>query len=293
MHNTYISKHLSDEFYLKQVFKGYVGYPLNLSMPTSYNEKLQWLKLFDRKSIYKSMVDKYDAKKYASSIIGNEYIIPTIGVWDEFKDINFDELPNQFVLKCTHDSGGVIICKDKSKFDLNTAKNKIKKSLRHNYFWKGREWPYKNIKPRIIAEQYLENNQEQDLKDYKFFVFNGEAKAIYIASDRQKEDVETKFDFFDMDINHLDFTNGHPNADNPLEKPVNFEKMRDLAEKIAIGIPQLRVDFFEVKERIYFGKITFFHMSGLTPFEPQKWDEAFGKWLSLPDFNNDKKWRQK
>lgn len=283
MHNTFISKHMSDETYLKQVFRGYAGYPLNLSKPTTYNEKLQWLKLYDIKPIYTTMVDKCEAKKYAASIIGEEFIIPTLGVWDKFDDIDFDVLPNQFVLKCTHDSGGLVICKDKSQIDIEVTKKKINKCLERNFFWEGREWPYKNIKPRIIAEKYMEEGQGGDLKDYKYFVFNGEAKALFIASDRQKIDEDTKFDFFDMNYKHLNFTNGHPNACPPPEKPINFEKMRKLTEKLASDIPELRVDFYEVNGSVYFGELTFFHWSGLVPFEPEKWDEIFGSWIVLPD----------
>lgn len=259
---------------------------MNLENPTTYNEKLQWLKLYDRRPEYTTMVDKYAVKEYVANIIGEEYIIPTLGVWDKFDDIDFDLLPDQFVLKCTHDSGTVVICRDKSTFDIKAAKKKINGRLYYNYFYEHREWPYKNVKPRIIAEKYMEDNETQELRDYKFFCFDGKAKAMFIASDRFTPGVETKFDFFDMDYNHLDFTNGHPNADVYPEKPDCFEKMKELSEMVSANIPHCRVDFYVVNSKIYFGEITFFHWSGLMPFNPSKWDEIFGSWINLPSIQN-------
>ena len=197
---------------------------LNLKDPKTFNEKLQWLKLYDRNPKYTQMVDKHEVKNYVASRIGSEYIIPTLGVWDKFEDIDFDSLPNQFVLKCTHDSGGLVICKNKSDLDIDATKRKINKCLKKNYYWHGREWPYKNLRPRIIAEQYMEDTSTKELRDYKFFCFDGEVKALFIASDRQVKGEETKFDFFDMEYNHLPFTNGHPNARVMPEKPKGFEK---------------------------------------------------------------------
>ena len=152
----------------------------------------------------------------------SKYIIPTIGVWDNFDDIDFDVLPEQFVLKCTHDSGGLVICRDKKTIDKEAARKTIQRSLKRNYFWHGREWPYKNVKPRIIAEAYMEDSGTHELRDYKFFVFNGEAKVLFVATERNKPGEETKFDFFDMDYQHLDMRNGHPNATTPPKKPEQF-----------------------------------------------------------------------
>ena len=269
-----------NETYLEDQFKKYVGYELNLKNPTSFNEKLQWLKLFDRKPVYTTMVDKYDVKKYVSSIIGEEYIIPTIGIWNHFDEIDFELLPNQFALKCTHDSGSVVICNDKNSLDMEMARNKIEKRLDLNYYWFSREWPYKNVKPRIIAEELLTIDSD-DIRDYKFFTFNGSAKVMFIASDRQTIGVETKFDFFDMEYNRLPFTNGHPNSECIPQRPQNFEKMKDLAEKLSQGIPQVRVDFYEVDSKIYFGEFTFFHWGGLCPFDPVSWDYKLGSWIKL------------
>ena len=272
---------MSDEAFLKKMYKLHFGKDLDLSSPKTYNEKIQWLKLNDRKSEYSRMVDKAEVKNYVSEKIGNKYIIPTLGVWDKFEDIDFDALPEQFVLKCTHDSGGVIICKDRSSFDIKAARKKLNKFLKRKYFYIWREWPYKNVKPRIIAEKYMEDSKTSELRDYKYFCFGGEAKMIFIASDRQKKNVETKFDFFDMDYNLLPFTNGHPNAEIAPEKPVCFDEMRALAEKLSANIPHVRVDFYEVDGKVYFGELTFSHWSGFVPFEPEEWDYKIGEWLDI------------
>lgn len=274
---------MSDEQYLK------IGYwikfkrKLNLDNPQTYNEKLQWLKLYDRKPLYTQLVDKYEVKNIVAEKIGEEYIIPTLGVWNHFDEIDFDKLPNQFVLKCTHDSGGLIVVKDKSKLDKNAARKKIEYCLKHSFFWGMREWPYKNVKPRIIAEQYMEDTKTKELRDYKFFCFDGDVKALFIATERQKAGDETKFDFFDAEYNHLPFTNGHPNANTLPEKPVQFELMKQLAAKLSKGMPQARIDFYEVDGKVYFGEVTFFHWSGLTPFVPEEWDYKFGSWIKLPN----------
>ena len=274
---------MNDKTYLSIAFKIRMGKKLNLDTPKTYSEKLQWLKIYDRQPQYTEMVDKYKVKDYVASIIGKEYIIPTIGVWDKFEDIDFEKLPQQFVLKCTHDSGGLVICRDKNTLNIEKAKRKINKCLKHNFFYAQREWPYKNVVPRIIAEIYMEDGKDQELRDYKFFCFDGKVKALFIATDRETEDEETKFDFFDENFNHLNFTNGHPNAINPPHKPYQFELMKELAEKLSVNIPQVRVDFYEVNGKVYFGEMTFFHWSGMTPFEPEEWDYKFGSWIKLPD----------
>lgn len=209
------------------------------------------------------------------------YIIPTLGVWDSFDEIDFASLPDQFVLKCTHDSGGLVICKDKSKLDMNAARAKITKSLKTNYYYSGREWPYKNVKPRIIAEEFMTDEFSHDLKDYKFFCFDGVAKAMFIASDRHTAGAETKFDFYDMDFKLLPFTNGHPNSTYNINCPKTFYQMKELAERLSKGIPHIRVDFYEINGKVYFGELTFFHWSGFVPFEPAEWDEKFGNWIDL------------
>ena len=283
MLNTGYGRRMCDAEYLKRVFAVKMGYALDLENPKTYNEKLQWLKLYDRRPEYGNMVDKYEAKKYVAERIGKQYIIPTLGVWDKFDDIDFDALPDQFVLKCTHDSGGLVICRDKSTFNQKAAKRKINACLNTNYYWRWREWPYKNVKPRIIAEQYMEDTKTAELRDYKFFAFDSVVRAVFIASDRQKKGEETKFDFFDSEFNHLPVINGHPNAPILPQKPERFEEMQALASKLSEGIPHLRVDFYEVNGNVYFGELTLYHWSGLTAFEPKEWDEIFGSWIQLPE----------
>lgn len=273
---------LSDKTFIKIEYRNRMRKKLNLKNPQTFNEKLQWLKIYDRKPIYTTMVDKYEVKNYVADKIGDEYIIPTLGVWDSFDEIDFDSLPDQFVLKCTHDSGGLVICKDKSKLNKEKAKKKIELSLNRNYYYHGREWAYKDVKPRVIAEKYMEDKNSKDLKDYKFFCFDGKVKAMFIATDRFTQGVETKFDFYDTNFEHLPFTNGHPNAECVIEKPKHFEKMKELAEILSKGIPQIRVDFYEIDDEVYFGELTFFHWSGMVPFVPEKWDYVFGEWIELP-----------
>ena len=225
----------------------------------------------------------YKVKKYVADIIGEEYIIPTLNVWNSFDEIDFDTLPDQFVLKCTHDSGGLVICNDKTNFDKEAAKKKIEASMKAKYYYHGREWSYKNVKPRIIAEEYMEDATTKDLRDYKFFAFNGDVKMLFIATERQEKDSETKFDFFDENFEHLPVTNGHPNSEPPYFKPENFDKMKELAEILSKDIPHVRVDFYNVNGKIYFGELTFYHWSGLIPFSPEEWDYKFGEWITLPD----------
>ena len=282
MHNTWLSRLIPDEIYLKVLFYGYVGYPLCIQLPQTFNQKLQWLKLYDRNPLYTTLVDKYAVKKWVADKIGEQFIIPTLGVWEKFEDIDFDKLPNQFVIKCTHNSGGLAICRDKKKFNYQSAKKKINHSLKYNFFWNGREWPYKNVPRRIIAEQYMEDKKTKELRDYKFFCFNGMPKMLFVASDRQNSNEETKFDFYDINFNHLPFTNGHPNSKKSIEKPQNFELMKELANKLSQDIPHVRVDFYEINGQVYFGELTFSHWSGFMPFSPCEWDKKIGDWLILP-----------
>ena len=258
-----------------------MGCRLDLKNPKTYNEKLQWLKLYDRNPLYHNLVDKNEVKKYVEKMIGKQYVIPTLGEWDQPEDIDYNALPNQFVLKCTHDSGSIVICKDKKSFDRDKANSDLNKHLRKSLYWYGREWPYKGLIPRIIAEPYLEDSTGQ-LKDYKFFSFNGVLKVMFIASDRQLDNKPTTFDFYDMDFNHLDIIQGHPNSTSLLERPTNFELMKELAIKLSQNIPHVRVDFYEVNGKVYFGELTFFHFNGTVPFEPSEWDMKFGRWLELP-----------
>jgi hypothetical protein len=253
---------------------------LNLENPITFNQKLQWLKLYDRNDNYTQMVDKYEAKKIVEKKIGKEYVIRTIGVWDSFEEIDFELLPNKFVLKTTHDSGGVVLCNDKVNFNLKKARGIINRSLHSNFYYIGREFPYKNVKPRIIAEEFVENENESDLKDYKFFCFNGEPKFLFVASNRN---IDTRFDFFDIDFNHLAIKkNGYINAEIPIVKPKNFEKMIEVSKILSQNIPHVRIDLYNIKGKILFGEFTFTHWGGTVPFEPNVWDKIFGEYITLP-----------
>ena len=220
-------------------------------------------------------------KKYIADKIGEQYVIPTLGVWDKFEDINFNELPNQFVLKCTHDSGGLVVCKDKSKLDLKKARKKIEKSLANNYYLWTREWPYKGVKPRIIAEKYMEDQETGELRDYKFFCFNGEPKLMFVATERGVKN--TKFDFYDMQFNHMNIVQHYPNSVSAIRKPEHFEKMIELTKKLSEGFPHVRVDFYEANGQVYFGEMTFYHFGAIVPFETKEWDKKIGDWLVLPE----------
>ena len=271
---------MNDRKFIEKKFFLRMNKKLNLNNPQTFNEKLQWLKLYDRNPEYTKMVDKYEAKKYVANIIGEEYIIPTLGVYDKFEDINFATLPNQFVIKCTHDSGGLIICKDKTKLNIKEARKKINKSLKRNYFYTGREWPYKNVKPRIIIEKYMVDESKKELKDYKFFCFNGEPKLLFVAKDRP---FATKFNYYDMNFKKLPFKQHYENFNDYIEKPKGFEKMIELSKKLSKDIPHVRVDFYDINGKVYFGELTFYHFSGFEKFEPEEWDKILGDMLKLSE----------
>ncbi len=281
----YTARLWPDDLYLRMWFFASMGKRLDLKNPRTFSEKLQWLKLYNRQPEYTTMVDKYAVKKYVADIIGEEYIIPTLGVWDRFDDIDFDALPDSFVLKTTHGGGGkgVVVCKDKHNFDFGAAKKRLEKSLAKCGYMRFREWPYKDVPRRIIAEQYMEDAQYRELRDYKFFCFDGKAKAMFVVSERFNADLETRFDFYDMEFNRLPFTQKHPRADVEIRRPEKFDEMKALAEKLSAGIPHVRADFYEINQKVYFGELTFFHYSGLVPFTPEEWDLTFGSWITLPE----------
>ena len=279
-----LKKRLSADEFLKKMYQVRIGKELNLSNPTTYTEKLQWLKLYDHRPEYTIMVDKYAVKQYVAERIGEQYVIPMLGVWENVDDIDFDSLPNQFVLKTTHDSGALVICKDKSTLNLHAAKKRLRYFLKRRYYDCNREWPYKNVPPRIIAEEYMEDSTYQELRDYKFFTFGGEPKVLYIAQGRGRGE-STVADFFDMDFNHLPFTIDHDMSQTPPIKPECFEEMKRLAAILSKGTPQLRVDFYEVDGKVYFGEMTFFHCSGFEDFHPAEWNRIFGDWVVLPEKN--------
>lgn len=282
LHKLPIVNLLPDKLYLKLAFRFRHRRKLSLKDPQTFSEKLQWLKLYNRKPEQTVMVDKYAVRDFVSDKIGSQYLVPLLGVWDSPDDIDFDSLPEQFVLKCNHTSGaGLHICRDKSAFDFEKAKEDLRRVLKQDYYITNREWPYKNVPRKIIAEKYMIDKATNDLMDYKFFTFDGEPKFLFVASERHKADSETKFDFFDMEYNHMDFTNGHPNADELPQKPACFEEMISLARKLSEGTPHLRVDFYEIDGKVYFGELTFFHWSGMIPFEPVDWDYKLGQMLDI------------
>ena len=236
-------KNVPDEIHLKRLFKIMIGKPLNLNSPQTFNEKMQWLKINNRKNEYTNMVDKYEMKKIVSNLIGDSYVIPTIGVYERFDDIDFSILPKQFVIKCTHDSGGLVIVRDKSKLDINKARKKINKCLKKNYYYFSREWPYKYVKPRIIIEKYMSNG-DNDLIDYKVHNFNGVPKIILVCKQRFKNDGLTE-DFFDINWNHLDLKRpNHNNNSNKISKPSKIDEMIKISKMISQNIPFVRTDFY-------------------------------------------------
>lgn len=280
-----LTNFIPDELYLRRMFKATLHKELDLNNPQTFNEKLQWLKLHDRRPEYTNMVDKSTVKEYVGKTIGEQYLIQTLGVWEQFDDIDFNILPNSFVLKCTHDSGGVIVVRNKNEFDKNIARKILSKSLKRNFFYYGREWPYKNVPPRIIAEDLLEDSDSIGLNDYKLMCFNGKVQCSFVCTQRFSTE-GMRITFFDREWNVLPFERHYKKSAVEIQKPKNYEKMLDLAEKLSKGIPFVRVDFYEVSGRIYFGELTFFPGSGFEEFTPECWDKILGDWIELPVARN-------
>lgn len=277
----FLSRQLSDEKFVRWEYFFQVGRFPNLDNPKTFNEKLQWLKLNNIHPEYTKLVDKYLAKQYVEQQIGSGYIIPTLGVWNDFTEIDFSKLPNQFVLKTTHDSGGVAIVKDKSTVDMRKIRRRIERSLRHNYYYDNREYPYKDVKPRIIAEKYMVDESGTELKDYKIFCFSGVPKIIQVDYDRF---VKHKRNLYDTEWNRLPFTLKFPTDWNrEFNKPKNLDKMLEIAAKLSVGYPHLRVDLYNINGNIYFGELTFFHGSGHEKFTPDEWNLKLGDWINLND----------
>lgn len=272
---------IPDTIYLKCMYRIVTGKKLDFRYPKTFNEKLQWLKLHDRNPKYTKMVDKYEVRQYIKETIGEEYLIPLVGgPWERFDDIDFSKLPKQFVLKCTHDSGSVVICRDKNNFDIESVRKKFNRALKGNFFYGGREWPYKNVKPRIIAEKYMVDESGIELKDYKIFNFHGKAKIIEVDYDRF---VEHKRNLYTTQWKYLEVEIQYPtNPQYKIDKPRQLEKMIDLAETLSKGIPYVRTDFYLIDDKILFGEITFYHESGFGKFTPIEFEEQMGKWIRLP-----------
>lgn len=259
----------------------------NLKNPQTFTEKLQWLKLHNRRPVMTTMVDKFAVKEYVGGIIGDQYVIPTLGVWKNVEDIEFEKLPNQFVLKCTHDSGGLVICRDKSKLDIKKVCNKLSYTLKSDYFAMNREWPYKTVPRQIIAEQFMEDhNHPGDLADYKFFCFNGEPKYCQVIRDRNT--VET-IDFYDMEWKHQEFVGLNIIARNGLtavERPLHLDNMIAICRKLATEAPFTRVDLYVINDKVYFGEITFYPATGMGKFTPEKYNYILGEMIDLKRMTN-------
>ena len=273
---------VSDKLFVKIQYRKRMKKKLNLKTPKTFTEKLQWLKVYDHNPNYTIMVDKYLVRDYINKKIGKEFLVPILGVYDNFSDIDFSKLPNKFVIKCNHDSGGIVICKSKKKLNVVSAREKIEKSLRRNYYYSNREWPYKNVKPKIIIEKYLEDKESHLIRDYKFFCFNGDPKFIYV-SEGLEDHSTAKISFFDLDFKPMPFKRSDYSAFETIpKKPINLDLMIKFSKILSKDIPHIRVDFYEVNKKLYFGELTFFTCSGFIPFDPIEWDQKLGEMLKLP-----------
>ena len=270
---------IPDELYLRIAYRMVTGKTLHLNPPVTFNEKLQWLKLHNRQPLFTQMVDKYGVREFIKERIGEEYLIPVYGVWDKPENVDFSTLPDRFVLKCTHDCGGVIICRDKSKFNKEDAISTLKECMKKNFYYQGREWPYKNVIPRVYAEAYLEDKGETQLTDYKVFNFNGTPRIIQVDFDRY---TDHKRKFFDTEWNEMDVTFHQPyQSDKVIKKPACLDEMLELSRKLSAGFPHLRTDFYIVNDRLYVGEMTFFHGTGFGKWTPESFDAEMGSWLDL------------
>lgn len=268
---------LPDYFYIKNKYRIITGKKLCLHSPTTFNEKLQWMKLYDRNPLYTKLVDKYLVREFVERTIGAEYLIPILGIWDKAEKIEFGQLPCQFVLKCTHDSGSVIICHDKRLLDIDKVVYELSSKMKINYYLISREWPYKHVKPQIIAEELLAN--EDDLKDYKVFNFHGVARYIQVDYNRFKNH---KRNIYDRDWNYIDLMLEYPTDSNTIiERPEKLDELLQLSEKLSKGFKFVRTDFYIVQDRIYFGEMTLFHGSGFEKFSPESYNYQFGELLVL------------
>lgn len=274
-------KWIPDQKYLTWRYSTKFNKKLNFENPQTYNEKLQWLKINNRDPKYTQLVDKYTVRKYVQEKIGSEYLVPLLNVWESVEEIDWKSLPDQFVLKCNHDSGGLIICTDKKQLDVNKAKKKLRKSLARNYYYAGREWPYKNVPPLILCEEFLSNPTGGEIQNYRIFCFNG--KAEFIAVDFNTTDKNnTKRNIYDLEWNLLDFKISYPNEKKfDHSKPLMLNKMIELSEKLSDNIPHARIDFYYIEDQIIFGEITLFHQSGLGVIEPIEYEQKLGDLIDI------------
>jgi hypothetical protein len=275
-----VIKYIPDEPYLKLQYRVMVGKRLDLARPTTFNEKLQWLKLHDRNPLYTRLADKFEVRDYIGKRVGTEYLIPLLGVYRRVEDIDFSALPHQFVLKCTHDSGGNVICNNKVMLDEVAAKRKLKRALERNYFWFGREWPYKGISPRVICEQYVTDESGDGLRDYKIFCFHGHPRLIQVDLGRF---VNHKRNLYSPAWELLDFEIALPrDAEAQIPRPRRFDDMLRIAETLSAGFSHVRIDMYSVRDTVYVGEMTFHHGSGYEQFRPESYDELLGSWIRLP-----------
>lgn len=274
---------LCDEEYIKYAFEKTMGYKIDLDNPKTLSEKLNWLKLHDRRPEYTKMVDKYAVKDYVREMVGEEYLIPTLGVWDDFDEIVFSSLPDKFVLKATHDSGSIVVCDNKESFDKQSARSKLRRSLKKNFYLNNREYPYKDVRPRIIAEPYIDSLGKADSVEYKLSIFNGKVRMLTVCKGiaHSTFDVRTN-DHYDRDGNILPFYAYYKNSEVPLPLPDQAEEMIYVAETISKDIPYVRVDFYVIDEKVKFGEMTFFTWGGFIKFVPEEYDTILGSWLELP-----------
>ena len=274
---------LPDKTFLKLVYRVTFHRKLNLKDPKTYREKTQWLKLYHRDPLYTLLSDKYAMRDYTAQKLGEGYTVPLLGVWDRFEDIDFDKLPDRFVLKCTHDSGSTTICSDKASFNRKKAGAHFKKCLRRNFYLMSREWGYKNIRPRIIAEQYLADDSGCGIKDYKFTCMNGEPKYLFVCQNRGGEG-GLQVDAYDMQLRHLPLKEENfKNSPKPFSKPESFDRMLEICKTLAEPFPLIRIDLYEVHGKVYLGEFTFYPTGGLHKFNPEEWDEIFGSGITLPE----------
>ncbi len=277
---------LPDELYLKLFYFSVSGKWLDLKNPKGFNEKQNWLKLHDRHAEYTELVDKYAVRAHIDATMGKGHMFPLLGKWEHFDEIDFSALPTAFVLKCNHDSGSTRIIRNKeeiSEIDKQNMKIFYERRLKQNFFYAGREYPSKGIKKHyILAEELMEDmkNPGKSVEDYKFFCFDGVPKIMFIATDRS---TDCRFDFYDMDFNHLDIENLHPHADKPISKPIMFDEMKEVAAKLSKGIKFVRIDLYQLNGKIYFGEYTFFHGGAFAPFMPEEWEQRLGDWIDLGD----------
>lgn len=275
-------KLLPDKLFLQLFFIKNMKKRIKFKSPKTFNEKIQWMKVYDRKPLYNKLADKYEVREFVANVLGEEYLIPIYGVYNDFAQIDFDALPSQFVIKCTHDSGSVVVCRDKAKFNVAEAKEKIDKGMKRNAYDYAREWQYKDIEPRIIVEKFLEQDNGESIIDYKYFCFNGEPKFFYVSQGLENH-ATAQISFYNLDGKKMPFRRSDYKPFEEDKRPKRGEEMIEIARKSAKAIPSpfVRVDLYEINGKIYFSEFTLHPCSGVMPFYPKEWDLKVGDMLEL------------